>query len=452
MNSSRSLSETLFFVPKLTNRQFVSHLFRRLRLPLMLALMVCLTGGYWLFHKQAFSTEVTAKQQSQEQGIPVEVVELKPVDSFARKRTYTGKVEAARTSELSLERSGKLIEINVDEGDPVKADMILARLDTRHLKIVRQKLQAERDSAQARLDELLAGPRPQTIAAAEAAVRQLIARLKNLQSDHERNEQLLERNAISKSVYEASQYDVQQQQAQLDAAKSQLSELKEGTRKEQLAAQKAVVANLDAQLADNQIDLEDTVLKAPFSGRISKRYADEGTVISPETPLLRLVEDQQLEAHIGVPVEMTPSLKRGARQQVQLNGKTYQSTLKAVLPELDPVTRTREVVLALDKQAAEQLIPGQVIRLAMEEPVEMRGFWLPLSALARGERGLWSAYAVVPGKVEGELILEKRQIEVLHTEGDRVLVRGTLKSGDRMVVDGIHKLANNQRVVIKSDS
>lgn len=451
MNSSRSLSETLFFVPKLTNRQMTRRLFRRLRLPLMLALMVCLTGGYWLFHRQAFSTEISTQQEDAEQGIPVEVVELKPVDSFARKRTYTGKVEAARTSELSLERSGKLIEIKVDEGDPVKAGAVLARLDTRHLKIIRQKLQAERDAAQAKLAELLAGPRPQTIAAAEAAVRQLMAKLKNLQADHGRNEQLLQRNAISRSVFEASQYDVQQQQAQLDAAKSQLSELQEGTRKEQIDAQKAEVANLDAQLADNLIDLEDTELKAPFSGRISKRYADEGTVISPESPLLRLVEDQRLEAHIGVPVEMTPGLKRGAEQQVQLNGKTYQSTLKAVLPELDPVTRTREVVLALGEEAVQRLIPGQVIRLSMEESVEMQGFWLPLSALARGERGLWSAYAVVPGKVEGELILEKRQIEVLHTEGDRVLVRGTLKSGDRMVVDGIHKLANNQRVVIKAN-
>jgi len=79
----------------------------------------------------------------------------------------------------------------------------------------------------------------------------------------------------------------------------------------------------------------------------------------------------------------------------------------------------------------------------------MQGFWLPLSALARGERGLWSAYAVIKGTTDGEFVLEKRQIEVLHTEGDRVLVRGTLKTGDRIVVDGIHKLASNQRVVIK---
>jgi len=402
----------------------------------------------WNLSGTAYSTEM-ASVGSEQRGIPVEVAEIKPVSAFSRKRNYTGKVAAARTSELAFERSGKLTKIAVDEGDSVQAGMTLANLDTRHLDVMRLKLQAERAAAQAKLDELNAGPRRQTIEVAEAEVRQLSAKLKNLEADHTRNQELLKRNAISKSVFEASQFDVEQQTAQLDAARSRLSELEEGTRKEQLAAQKAVVANLDASLADNQVDLDDAVLTAPFSGRISKRYADEGTVISPNAPLFRLVEDQNLEAHIGIPVEMTKDLKRGTQQTARLNGKTYESTLKAILPELDPVTRTQEIVLALSSEAAKNLVPGQVIRIEIEESIQMQGFWLPLSALARGERGLWSAYAVIKGTTDGEFVLEKRQIEVLHTEGDRVLVRGTLKTGDRIVVDGIHKLASNQRVVIK---
>ena len=87
---------------------------------------------------------------------------------------------------------------------------------------------------------------------------------------------MLKRNAITSSDYEASQYEVEQQQAQLDAARSRLSELQEGTRKEQIAAQKAVVANLDASLEDNQVDLDDTVLKAPFGGRISNAMPMKG--------------------------------------------------------------------------------------------------------------------------------------------------------------------------------
>lgn len=422
---------------------------KRFRLFLFSFVLFGLLGLFWGYSDIAYSTEAegTGKES---RGIPVEVVKLKPVDSFVRQRSYTGRVTAARTSELAFERSGKLINVTVDEGDTVQENMVLANLNTRHLEVVRLQLKAERAAAQAKLDEFKAGPRAQTIAVAEAEVRQLSAKLKNLKADHSRNEKLLKQNAISKSVFEASQYDLEQQQAQLDAARSRLSELQEGTRKEQIAAQTAVVANLDASLADNQVDLDDAVLKAPFSGRISKRYADEGTVISPNAPLFRLVEDQKLEAHIGIPVEMARNLEHGMQQQVQLNGKTYEATLKAILPELDPVTRTQEVVLALNSESAKSLVPGQVIRIAISEPVQMQGFWLPVSALARGERGLWSAYAVIQGNQADEAILEKRQVEVLHTEGDRVLVRGTLQAGDRIVVDGIHKLANQQPVLIKS--
>lgn len=449
MNSSKSLSDSLFFEQKMTIRQIVADYLKRFYFVLIAFSIVVLAALLWAFSEVAYSTEITSSDEAQ-QGIPVNVIELKPVKSFARKRNYTGKVTAARTSELAFERSGKLIKIAVDEGDHVEVGMPLANLSTRHLDVMRRKLQAERAAAQAKLEEFLAGPRRQEIEVAEAEVRRLKAKHKNLDADHSRNQKLLKRNAISKSVFEASESDLQQQKAQLDAAISRLSELKEGTRKEQIAAQKAVVANLDASLADNQVDLDDTVLTAPFSGRISKRYADEGTVISPDMPLFKIVEDQKLEARIGVPVEMAKSLEHGMQKQVQLNGKSYESTLKAILPELDPVTRTQEVVLSLNAKAAQHLVPGQVIRIEIEEPVEMQGFWLPLSALARGERGLWSAYAVINGETKGELILEKRKIEILHTEGDRVLVRGTLKTGDQIVINGTHKLASNQRVEIKS--
>tara|TARA_R110002095_G_scaffold2463_10_gene10060 strand:- start:2899 stop:4254 length:1356 start_codon:yes stop_codon:yes gene_type:complete len=448
MNSKKFPSEPLFFQDKLTFRQIVTARVKRNYPLLMMISIMSVAGAYWAMTDIAYSTEVPSAGLEQ-QGIPVEVTEIRPVESFVRKRNYTGKVAASRTSELAFERSGKLIKIAVDEGDQVQAGMVLANLNTRHLDVMRLKLQAERAAAQAKLDELIAGPRAQTIAVAEAEVRQLSARLKNGEADHSRNLELLKRKAISNSDFEASQFDVEQQTALLDAARSRLSELQEGTRKEQIAAQKAVVANLDASLADNQVDLDDAVLTAPFSGRISKRYADEGTVISPNAPLFRLVEDQKLEAHIGVPVEMVKDLKHGTQQNVQLNGKTYESHLKAILPELDPVTRTQEVVLALSPEAAQQLVPGQVIRIEIEEPVQIQGFWLPLGALARGERGLWSAYAVIEGQTDNEFVLEKRQVEVLHTEGDRVLVRGTLKTGDRIVVDGIHKLASSQRVKIK---
>ena len=67
-------------------------------------------------------------------------------------------------------------------------------------------------------------------------------------------------------------------------------------------------------------------------------------------------------------------------------------------------------------------------------------------------RGLWTSYVLTKPKVENtnipgnSLVLEQRTVEVLHQESDRVLVRGTLQPGDRMVANGVHRLVPGQIV------
>ena len=46
--------------------------------------------------------------------------------------------------------------------------------------------------------------------------------------------------------------------------------------------------------------------------------------------------------------------------------------------------------------------------------------------------------------------VERRDVEILHTESARVLVRGTLQEGDQVIVDGIHRVVAGQNVVVKS--
>ena len=72
---------------------------------------------------------------------------------------------------------------------------------------------------------------------------------------------------------------------------------------------------------------------------------------------------------------------------------------------------------------------------------------LPTAALSPGQRGLWSVYVVV-GR-EGYETIESRPVEVLHTEGERVLVRGTIQSKDRVVSGGVQRIVPGQRVKVQ---
>ena len=91
-----------------------------------------------------------------------------------------------------------------------------------------------------------------------------------------------------------------------------------------------------------------------------------------------------------------------------------------------------------------------MVRLELGESVEASGFWLPSTAITKGARGLWSAFvAVADPNVTARSDLyrvERRDVEVLHTESDRVLARGTLDAGDAVVSNGTHRVVPGQLV------
>ena len=242
---------------------------------------------------------------------------------------------------------------------------------------------------------------------------------------------------------------MQARTAQLEAAKHDLQELLNGTRKEQIEAQRAVVAELDAAIADIDVDLRKSTLRAPFSGTIARRLADDGTVVQAGQAVFRLVEDQALEAWIGLPVYATAQLEEESTQRVKIGGQLFNATVSGRFPEVDPTTRTRTVVLSLDAEATKQVVHGQVVRLQLEETVAASGYWLPSTALTKGARGLWTSYVVVYAESD-EFQVERRDVEVIHTESDRVLVRGTLNSGDRVIKSGTHRVVPGQLVRIAS--
>jgi multidrug efflux pump subunit AcrA (membrane-fusion protein) len=95
-----------------------------------------------------------------------------------------------------------------------------------------------------------------------------------------------------------------------------------------------------------------------------------------------------------------------------------------------------------------ELVPGLIVRMPFVAHQSDPAFRIPMAALTRGDRGLWSVLAVV--RVEGadSPKVERRDIELLHTDGDHAFVRGMLAPGDRIVADGTHRLVTGQRVQV----
>ena len=388
--------------------------------------------------------------QSHSRVLTVETIRAEPVSAFTAAREYTGAIVARRVSELSFERSGLLQSVQIDEGKTVAAGVALATLDTEHLKTQRRETVARRAQAASLLREMIAGPRREDIDAAGAAVESLEAQVELLKLQTERSRKLLQQNAVSQDDFDQFAFGLRAREGQLKRARHELKELVNGTRQEQVDAQQAVVEQLDAAIEDIDVDLRKSELRAPFAGTISHRLADEGTVVQTGQAILTIIEDSALEAWVGLPVDAANLLHVNSALGVRIEGRTFDVHVSCRRPEVDPATRTRTVIFRLDPSASDYVVHGQIVRLQLEETVEASGYWLPTTALTEGERGLWSCLVAVPDETHSSrrdaLRVERRDVEVLHTESNRVLVRGTLNAGDRVIATGTHRVSVGQRV------
>lgn len=400
---------------------------------------------------RAITHSTTEARSSASIAKVVDVFRPTVVDSYQVPRSYTGTIVARRKSDLGFELPGKTVQISFDVGDQVNAGATLATLDVQHLKMKREELIARRQQAQAVLDELTAGPRKEAIAVAQAEVRKLASQIDLLEIQDARRKRLLQQNAVAREEYDVTRYSLEARKADLAAAEHKREELTNGTRPEQIAAQKAVLKQLAVQIANVDVDLEKSVLRAPFAGIIAGRFVDEGKVVQAGAPVLQLLESHALEAWIGVPPPEAKRLDAGGEFSVTVEGEDYEARVSGVSPAVDRDTHTQTVILDLPELASQAIADGQVVRLQLEARVAEEGMWVPTTALEKSSRGLWSCYVLEKSSdtTNPETFrIARRYVELLHSDGARAFVRGTIGSDERIVSGGTHRNVPGQLVRI----
>jgi len=340
-------------------------------------------------------------------SLPVQIL-----DGYEVMESYAGRVVSRRSSSLGFERGGQLESVHVDEGDRVKKGDILARLNTTRLEAKLAELKAELERSQAQREE--------------TEIRFQLA-----QTTAERNRQMVVKKQVSPQVYDESVFEAKALSAKLAAADAQ-------------------VKHVEATVKVLEVDLDRSTLTAPFAGSVLSRWADEGTAVGAGERVLRLIEDERLEVHVGVPAHATAGLEEGQTYPLEIGGQTHFGKLRTLLSEIESSTRTVTAIFELGS-APRTVRVGQLARLKMKARTEASGLWLPISALAEGRRGLWSAYALEPhGSDPTVRLVSLRELQLLHSEESRAFVRGTLRDGEIVVASGLHRLVPGQWVRIVS--
>jgi HlyD family secretion protein len=200
----------------------------------------------------------------------------------------SGTVEGT-TVDLGFQAPGRIDSIATREGDRVKAGAEIAWLDRRELLAWRRAAEAQLASARARLAELEAGSRPAELAQGRANLAAAEQRYQEIERSVARSRRLFEGAAVSREQLDREETALAVAKAQYETAREQVALLEEGPRAETIAAQRAAVRQAAAALDQIDAAMENTVIRAPFSGLVSVRHREPGEVIGAGVPVLTLL-------------------------------------------------------------------------------------------------------------------------------------------------------------------
>ncbi|MCH2458608.1 MAG: efflux RND transporter periplasmic adaptor subunit [Henriciella sp.] len=322
--------------------------------------------------------------------LAVDVVVADVRSSLALDEKFTGIIQPRRSSDLGFADGGRIAALNVDVGDRVTDGQILAVLDTRALR--------------------------SQLASAEARVNEARASHALAMNTVERQQTLMQRGHVSQQRVDEALAQAATADARIEAAKAQADTLRV------------------------QIDLAS--IRAPYPGMIMARNYDEGAIAPRGAPVFELVETGALEARLGLPANLASTLEPGKVYALESDGGPIDARLRSVTGVIE--AGQRSVTTVFDVTDPRTVSPGAVVRLSLSRDVEENGLWLPVSALAEGQRGLWSLYFAVPQ--EGGWVARPGLVEVVQSDGERAFVRGAVSDGDRIIIDGLQRVAPGQAV------
>ncbi|HJW09978.1 MAG TPA: HlyD family efflux transporter periplasmic adaptor subunit [Holophagaceae bacterium] len=256
-----------------------------------------------------------------------------------------GRVEAYLT-DIGPRVGGRLVELDVSEGQRVKQGDLLARVSAEELDAAVDQSAAALRSAQAKSLELTNGTRHEDIAQGQARVHDAEAALRLAEDTLARSRKLFADKVLSQSDLDRAQSDRDRAAANLNLQQKSLAELQAGARIEQRQGATADAQRAQAALKQSQVTAGFTEIRAPFDGIVTHRLRELGSVLTPGQPVITLARLDQLWVRVYLPQPLQARASIGMPVSVTVpGGQTLQATLDevAIDPEYTPkMVETRE--------------------------------------------------------------------------------------------------------------
>jgi HlyD family secretion protein len=335
---------------------------------------------------------------------------------------------SAYIAEWGTSKSGEPLDV----GMSVEKGRLLFSIDQSTFKARVDSAQAAVGSAKAALDNLRAPTRKERLDALQATLNGLQARLKDRRRDEERYRRLVEvdKTMPLKSL-EAVQLEVEMLKNDCMAAQARFDEAVAGPTNTEIAVAEARLKEAEAALATATVDLDDTVIAAPFDGVITKRMKNPGDFVSgqPLTEVLELTNTDLLEVELRMP-EPYLALVDPGNTQVKLRSPLLKSALNLaitrVVPDIDTQLGTFVVRVAIPSDKKDSLTAGAFVTATVMVEPGSEGVIVPQRAVVtEGNRTF--VMLAAGGK------MQKREVQLGDRLTEGVIVRSGVGPDDRIV-------------------
>jgi len=277
------------------------------------------------------------------------------------------------------------------------------------------------------------------------------ARFHEAEQNFKRYENLYKRDVVSKADYERYKSARDVANAQLNTASQNLRKGKKGARREDIAAMSSRIRGLEAQRKRAQAALDDTWLKAPFSGVIAKKFVENFQDVDAKKPIVSLQDVSSIELLVDIPekematVDKTDITRITAKFEF-LPDKEFTVEVKEYGTEADPQTKTYPVTLTMPAPEGVTLLPGMTatitVRLKASKNENESQFAIPVSAVFADELGRQYVWLVD----QTAMTISRREIRVGHLTGESIRVSEGLSEGEMIATAGVHFLQENMKV------
>jgi ABC exporter DevB family membrane fusion protein len=356
-----------------------------------------------------------------------------------------GRVEGATSQDIKLASRvvGRLKEVSVNDGDPIRKGQIVAVLENNDLLAQVEQARASVLHAQAALERLNNGARPEERAASRAAMQEAQAAADNARQNFERSQKLFQEGGIiSQSVLDQAERDWKMAQARLESARENYKLVMAPPRREDVASAQAESSLARAQLAQAQDNYDNTFVHSPADGVVVKRYMNPGESISYESlyqPIVSISDTTRLMVRTEIDETDIGKIQIGQRAAIRCDafrGQTFYGHVVRISGGLGPKKiQTDNPTEKIDMDVLESFVeadPGTPLRVGLRVDVYIEltrkdnVLVIPLRAV-EFQDGMATAHVKTSNGVQS------RKLQLGAQDGLNIEVADGLREGEEVV-------------------